>query len=112
MTESELRAILSTNIKRYRNAYNLSQAELSEKLDISINFLSNIESGKKWVSPATLVKFANTFNVAPYELFRPEEALPPSTVDVLSKFSDEVIIALGETVKNIQNYYVSEGKEE
>ncbi|MCL2528266.1 MAG: helix-turn-helix domain-containing protein, partial [Defluviitaleaceae bacterium] len=51
MTEQELRGILSKNIKRYRQSQNLSQADLAEKLDISVNFLCNIENGNRWISP-------------------------------------------------------------
>jgi transcriptional regulator with XRE-family HTH domain len=58
MDEQELRSILSNNIKRCRTRDNLSQTTLAEKLDISTNFLSDIERCKAWISPFTLVKLA------------------------------------------------------
>jgi transcriptional regulator with XRE-family HTH domain len=94
MTERKLRGILSANIKRYRNSRNLSQADLPEKLNISVNFLSNIENGNKWISPQTLVKFASTLKIEPYELFKPEEALPPDASTLLNKYADEAVIAV------------------
>jgi len=66
MTDKELRGIFSANIKRYRQSRNLSQADLAEKLDISVNFLCNIENGNRWISPQTLVKFATALNIEPY----------------------------------------------
>jgi transcriptional regulator with XRE-family HTH domain len=107
MTERELRAILGANLKKYRSHREFSQAELAEKLDISIPFLSDIENGRKWVSPATLVKFAGALQIEPYELFKPAEALGPAMPLTLAKWSDEVIGAVTETVKNIQRYYLA-----
>jgi transcriptional regulator with XRE-family HTH domain len=106
MTEHELRAILGANLKRYRNYRQFSQAELAEKLDISIPFLSDIENGRKWVSPVTVVKFADALKIEPYELFKPAEAAGPNMTLALAKWSDEVIDAVTKTVKNIQNYYL------
>jgi ribosome-binding protein aMBF1 (putative translation factor) len=55
MKEQELRGILSNNIKRCRLKRNLSQLVLAEKLNISTNFLSDIERCKAWISPNTKV---------------------------------------------------------
>jgi transcriptional regulator with XRE-family HTH domain len=109
MTEQDLRGILSANIKRYRHSRNLSQAGLAEKLDISVNFLCNIENGNKWVSPQTLVKFAAALNIEPYELFKPEEALPPDLPLVLNKCLDEAVVAVTKTLNQIRGYYLHAG---
>ncbi|GBU27872.1 hypothetical protein R84B8_01415 [Treponema sp. R8-4-B8] len=106
MTEQKLRAILSVNLKRYRNYRKLSQAELAEKLGISIPFLSDVENSRKWVSPATLVKFADVLGIEPYELFKPEECLSPPLTLTLNKWSDEIVQAVTQTVKNIQEHYI------
>jgi transcriptional regulator with XRE-family HTH domain len=106
MTEQELRGILSMNIKRYRRDRRLSQADLAEKLDISVNFLCNIENGNKWISPQTLVKFAVALNIEPYELFKPEQALPPDVPVVLNKCLDEAIVAVTRTLNQIRGYYL------
>ena len=79
MTERELLKILSDNIKLYRGRYKWSQAKLAEKIDVSIQFLSDIENVKKWPSPTTLVKFADIFNIAVYELLMPKDILPDSS---------------------------------
>jgi transcriptional regulator with XRE-family HTH domain len=106
MTEHELRKILSTNLKRYRSYRKFSQAELAEKLGISIPFLSDIENGRKWVSPVTLVKFAAALNIEPYELFKPEDAISPSVASALSKWSGEVADAVTQTLDNIRAHYL------
>ena len=106
MTEHELRAILSKNIKRHRHSRNLSQADLAERLDISVNFLCNIENGNRWVSPLTLVKFASTLNIEPYELLKPADVLPPDTPTILNKCIDEAVVAVTQTLNQIRGYYL------
>jgi transcriptional regulator with XRE-family HTH domain len=106
MTENELRSILSKNIKRYRQSRNLSQADLAEKLDISVNFLCNIENGNRWFSSLTLIKFANALNIEPYELFKPAEALPPDVPVIFNKCLDEAVIAVTQTINQIRDYYL------
>ncbi|MDR1899085.1 MAG: helix-turn-helix domain-containing protein [Treponema sp.] len=76
MAGVDLRRILSVNLKRLRKRYALAQMDLAEKAGISTNFLSDIERGKKWPYPETLVKLAQALNADVYELFKPEQ--PPS----------------------------------
>lgn len=90
MTERELLQIFSSNIKLYRARFRWSQAELAEKIDISINFLSDIETGKKWASPITMVKFANIFKIKAYELLKPSDVLPENYNSIIEKFAEDV----------------------
>ena len=105
MTEDQLRAIVSTNIKRYRNYRKWTQAELAEKLDISINFLSDIENGKKWISPTSIVKFATVLNIEPFELFKQADTPSPSLSALFSKYNVEVVQAVSCSLKQIYDYY-------
>jgi transcriptional regulator with XRE-family HTH domain len=110
MTEKELRDIFGGNIKRYRHDRKLSQADLAEKLDISVNFLCNIENGNRWISPKTLVKFASALNIEPYELFKSSEALPPDMPLILNKCFDEAVVAVTQTLNQIRGYYVPQAR--
>ena len=94
MQEQELRGILSNNIKRSRAKENLSQTALAEKVDISTNFLSDIERCKAWVSPNTLVRLAAVLNVEPYELFKADALLSSKEKDILQQYADENIKAV------------------
>jgi len=71
MEEKELRAVFAENIKKFRNKRGWNQLLLAERLEISSNFLSEIETGKGWVSPLTLVKLANVLEINVFELFIP-----------------------------------------
>jgi len=108
MTEFELRAILSQNIKRFRGYRRLSQADFAEKINISIPFLSDIENGKKWASPFTLVKIAEALNIEVYELLKPESIIPDKAANILEKYSSDIYQIFGETLQNIQNHYIQQ----
>ena len=105
MTETQLKDIVRTNIKRYRSYRKWTQAEFAEKLGISINFLSDIENGKKWISPASMVKFASVLNIEPFELFKPADFPPPSVSALFSKYNDEVIESVSASLKYVYSYY-------
>jgi transcriptional regulator with XRE-family HTH domain len=105
MTEDQLRTIVRTNIRRYRDYRKWTQAELAEKLDISINFLSDIENGKKWISPTSMVKFASVLNIEPFELFKPADSPSPSVTAMFSKYNDEVVQAVTASLKQTYDYF-------
>jgi transcriptional regulator with XRE-family HTH domain len=120
MEEQELRHILSANIKRYRNRRAWSQIKFAQKLEISTNFLSDIETGKGWVSPATLVKIANTLEISVFELFMPESELEQDgknyIQDIVTRFMQDMAVALDESVNHalqksietVSNQYLQE----
>jgi len=102
MKEQEIRGILSNNIKRCRIRDNLSQIALAEKLDISTNFLSDIERCKAWISPETLVKLATALNIEPYELFKADSLLTDKEKDVLQQYAEENIKAVLTVINQIK----------
>jgi transcriptional regulator with XRE-family HTH domain len=100
--EKDCRTVLSRNIKRYRNRLGLSQLHLALELGISTTFLSDIETGKKWASPVTIVKFADAFNVKAYELLKPSDILPENYNNVIEKFAEDMHSA----VEHIRNSFL------
>jgi transcriptional regulator with XRE-family HTH domain len=62
---------ISRNIKKYRMASGISQAELAEKAGVSHEFIRRIESkkGKKSFSIDTLWKISLVLNIHPGLLF-------------------------------------------
>ncbi|MDR2069050.1 MAG: helix-turn-helix domain-containing protein [Spirochaetaceae bacterium] len=94
MDEAGLRSIFSLNIKRFRRRKGLSQEKLAEKMGISTNYLSDIETGKGWVSPFSLVKMANALEIEVFELFKPLEAVPEGTADLINKYLDDFSLSL------------------
>ena len=100
MTERELLKIFSINIKLNRARFKWSQAEFAEKINISINFLSDIETGKKWASPITMVKMADAFNIETYELLKPPNLVPDNYSNGIKKYTEDIHSAI-EKVLNV-----------
>jgi len=96
MNERELLKTFGANIKHYRGLLKWSQAELAEKVDISINFLSDIETGKKWASPTTMVKFSDAFHIEVYELFKPEKIMPDKANSIIQKYTGDIFTAISQ----------------
>ena len=106
MTERELLKVLGGNIKLFRGRLNWTQAELSERANISVNFLSDIETGKKWPSPITLVKLADVFTVEVFELLKPVKVLPDNVNIIMEKYTEDINTA----IKKVHKTYSSELK--
>jgi len=104
MDEAGLRSILSQNIRRFRKMKGLSQERLSEKMEISTNYLSDIERGKGWVSPFSLVKLANALEIEVFELFRPQEAVSADVLNTVNKcledFSSSLRVSFEKSIKD------------
>jgi len=88
--EKDCRAILSLNIKRFRNRLGLSQLHLALELGISTTFLSDIETGRKWVSAKTLTQIAKALKIEVYELFKPEQTIRDDVSAAVAKYLDDV----------------------
>jgi transcriptional regulator with XRE-family HTH domain len=98
--EIKCRKLLSRNIRLYRSRLGFSQIDLAHALNISPTFLSDIETGKKWVSPKTLTRIAKMLKVDIYELFKPEkEPLKPALSEEVVKYLDSVDDTLVEQIK-------------
>lgn len=65
---SELRRLLSANLKVLRHRWGFSQAELAERGGVSVSYVGELEVGVKWPSAETLERLANALHVQPYQL--------------------------------------------
>ena len=110
MNEKELLCTVSSNIRQYRLGSKWSQAVFAEKTGISINFLSDIENGKKWPSIQTMVKFAKAFNIEVYELLKPGNILPDDSSQVIARYTKEIMATINKSVENIETKYIAQMK--
>jgi len=105
MNGKEIKAILGKNIKflRYRKEY--SQADLAEKADISITFLSNIERGLKFPKPDIMAKIAESLDVELFELFKTDN-VPIENKTLINNLSKDVIKKINQSVKEVFTQYL------
>jgi len=105
MEEKDLRAVFGENIKKFRNRRGWNQLFLAEKLDISANFLSEIETGKGWVSPLTLVKLANALEIEVFELFLIPKTTTKSEAESrkMKRFVKDLTLAIDASTDEVNN---------
>ena len=105
--EQTLKDALSGNIKRYRHRRNWSQFTLAAKINISTNFLADIEAGNTWVSAQTLAKIAKALEIEAFELLKPQiegeniqiQQKNNATKSILSQFSNDLTVVLQESLE-------------
>jgi transcriptional regulator with XRE-family HTH domain len=105
MGGQELRDALGRNIKLFRFHCELSQADLADKANISITFLSDIERGNKWPYPDTLTNIAKALNVPVYKLFKLDEDMPTETKNTMTQFSQDITRTINETLEIVYKKY-------
>ena len=102
---TNLRQLLGTNIKIYRNARGLSQSKLAEKADTATNYISAIESGRRFPSVEILEKIASVLGIDTPELF----SMKPVQFETIKKeMEEQVWFNIGQ---NISNYISKNIKE-
>jgi len=107
MEEAEIRQILSKNIKHYRGLRGWSQVVLAEKLDISTNFLADIETCKSWVSSLTLSKLATIFEIEVYELFKSEKTPTDETKETIKSIVNDISVTIEHSLRQITIKYLN-----
>ena len=73
---TDLRKILSYNMKQYRKLLGFSQGKLAEIVNVTDNYIALIETGKRFPSLAMLERIAKALQVDPLQLF----SIKPSNV--------------------------------
>ncbi|MCL2209056.1 MAG: helix-turn-helix domain-containing protein [Treponema sp.] len=101
----ELKAILGKNIKFFRYRMEYSQADLAEKADISITFLSNIERGLKYPKPDTLLKLAESLEINVYELFK-TDIIPDDNKKLINRLSEDITYKVNQAMESVFKQYL------
>ncbi len=81
---------LGKEIKMRRRELNISQAELAEKADVSVTYLSKIECGYKNISAFLLSKIMealNTEHIKPSDYIRANDNLYKTVNDIITKLN-------------------------
>lgn len=81
----DLRKPLGNKIKYFRKQKGLTQEQLAEKIGIETNTLSNVETGKSFMSFKVFQKLPEILEVQPYEFFIYDENLTVEYKEQLAK---------------------------
>lgn len=64
MADEILLKEIGKRINTRRKQLNLTQEQLAERMDVSIQMISNLEQGKKAIRPENLVKLCNSLDIS------------------------------------------------
>ena len=92
---ASLRDILANNLKEHRKRNGLSQAKLSEKANISTQYVAMIELSRKFPSPEILDRIAKALEIEAHELFQ----VKPSPESALEKLHDALVGSLERVIR-------------
>jgi transcriptional regulator with XRE-family HTH domain len=73
---TNLRDVLTKNMKAYRGALHISQAKLAEKVGTSTHYIGMIETKNNFPSPEMLERIAAALGIDSVDLFSTEIDLP------------------------------------
>jgi transcriptional regulator with XRE-family HTH domain len=105
MGGDELRDALGKNLKLYRFLRKFSQADLAEKANISLTFLSDIERGNKWPYPDTLANLAEALDVSVSMLFRLGKDISQESKTVMYQFSKDIRKCIDDALEMVFKEY-------
>jgi transcriptional regulator with XRE-family HTH domain len=89
---TDLRKLLASNMKVYRNGLGLSQSRLADKVNTASNYIALIETGKKFPSTRMLERIADALNVDTTELF----SLKPARTEVKQQIQGKILADIEE----------------
>lgn len=109
MATSDLKIEIGKRVHDFRIENRYTQAQFAEMMDVSVNFLSEIENGKKGMSQETICKLCNHFHIsADYLLFGtiPSPGAPKSLIDIASSLDEhdlDLVIEYLVSLKKVKN---------
>ena len=105
----DVKKIFGKNLHRYRKRNGFSQEKLSETLDISTKHLSDLETGKSFVSAELLENISQVLNISPSALFfTPDEiSLDDSDwskiEDIIAQETEKMLVSAKLRISDIRN---------
>ena len=105
LEENDVCVGLGKNIKKYRSRNAWSQEQLAEKLDVSATFLSNLETGRSWISARTIAKLCNVLKIDMYELFMQKEEIAAGTAAFMDKFVCDISNLVHNSIEDTYQRY-------
>lgn len=69
VSKSDIDKIFGKILREFRIKSGLTQEQLSEKLGISLKYISRIENGNNGIKTQTLIKYMNVLGITPNTLY-------------------------------------------
>jgi transcriptional regulator with XRE-family HTH domain len=105
MDGQAVKAILGKNIKLLRSRKGLTQANLAEKADISVIFLSSIERGTKYPKADIVARIAKVLDVEVFELFK-GNLVPSDSKKLVTHLSKDITNKINSALDDVFKQYL------
>ena len=102
INESDVRLLVSKNLKRLRSLESISQLGLALEAGLTHNFINDIENCKKGISAKTLAKLCVALRAEPHQFFLPEDMSNSKMLVYVNDFND----SLQKVVKELTAQYL------
>jgi transcriptional regulator with XRE-family HTH domain len=104
-TEERIRRLFGQNLKRLRMRKKVSQLDLASRIEVSHNFINEIENGHKWVSSKTISLLANVLKVEPHFFFISDMSESMDT-EILDVYLDDISGSFSKMVNDLRETYL------
>lgn len=83
--------IIGLRISRFRKEKNLTQQQLSEKINVSVNEISNLERGKNNLSYNTLLNLCRELDKCPCQILTGaiKDKVEDNIIDIIRELSEK-----------------------
>ena len=90
VSKSDIDKVFGKILKDFRIKAGLTQEQLSEKLGISLKYISRIENGNNGIKTQTLIKYMNLLGITPNTLYHEFLTTPEikKNIDLSEKIND------------------------
>jgi len=86
----KIRVIFAQNIKKRRENLGLTQENLAEMADLSVQTINTIESCRMWISDKSITRLAKALDIEIFQLFMPNQInfkeMEPEQISILLTF--------------------------
>lgn len=109
MDESDFAKQLGQRIKNLRKEKKLSQEDLAERIEKSVDTVSNIERGKFFPRLDTAIEIANAFDIELFEIFQTRN-LPLNNPEKL-RLLNEIFLLLNDQPEDLLRFTLNQTEE-
>lgn len=109
ISKSEIDKVFGKTFRNFRIKNKLTQEQLSEKLNISLKYISRIENGNGGIKTQTLINYMNILGISPNSLFKElvqnkeieQDIIISENIQELSKDKKQFILKMINEIKKI-----------
>jgi len=101
---TNIRDILSSNLKEYRKKCGITQSKLAEKAGVSTQYIAMIELSRQYPTPEVLERIAAAMDIEAYQLF----AVPPSPESSIERLHKDIIREIREVIVEVLEHALAD----